>query len=77
MRDRRDLFRDLVGKPEGKRPPGRPSRRSEVNIKINVMEVGWGHGLDWSGLGQGQVAGTCKGVNELLGSIKWGDFLSS
>ena len=64
-RERRGLFRDLMGKPEGKRQLGRPRHRSEVNIKIDLMEVGWGHGLDWSGLGQGQVAGACKGVIEL------------
>jgi hypothetical protein len=74
MRERGGLFADLVGKPEGKRPLGRRRHRSEVSIKIDLMEVGWGRGVDWSGLGQGQVAGTCKGVNELAGSIKWGFF---
>jgi len=34
--------RVLVGKPEGKRPLGRPRRRWD--IKINFQEVGWGHG---------------------------------
>ena len=33
LRERRGLFRDFLGKPEGKRPFGRPRRRSEVNIK--------------------------------------------
>ena len=36
----------LVGNPEGKRPLGRPRRRGEDNIKIDLQEVGWGHGLD-------------------------------
>jgi len=45
MRNRRGLFRDLVGKPERKKPPGRPSRRSEVNIIRVVTEVGWVRGL--------------------------------
>jgi hypothetical protein len=35
-----------VGKPEGKRPHGRPSRRWEDNIKIDLREIGWG-GVDW------------------------------
>jgi len=39
----------LVGKPEGMRPLGRPRRRWENNIKMDIQEVGWGHGLDCSG----------------------------
>jgi hypothetical protein len=35
-----------VGKPEGKRPLGRPRRRWEDNIKMDLQEVGWGCG-DW------------------------------
>jgi hypothetical protein len=40
-----------VGKPEGKRPPGRPRRRWEDNIKIDLTEIGWG-GMDWIDLAQ-------------------------
>ena len=40
------LYRVLVGKPEGKRPLGRPRRRREDNIKMNLQEVGFG-GMDW------------------------------
>jgi hypothetical protein len=40
-----------VGKPEGKRPLGRPRRRWEDNIKINLQEVGCG-GMDWIELAQ-------------------------
>jgi len=40
-----------VGKPEGKRPLGRPRRRRDDNIKIDLQEVGWGYGLDLSGSG--------------------------
>jgi hypothetical protein len=36
------MHRVLVGKPEGKRPLGRPRRRWEDNIKIDLREVGWG-----------------------------------
>jgi len=40
MGDRRGVFRVLVGKPEGKRPFGRPRHRWEDNIKMNLQEVG-------------------------------------
>jgi len=36
----------LVGKPEAKRPLGRPRCRWEDNIKMDLQEVGWGHGLE-------------------------------
>jgi hypothetical protein len=35
------LFRILVGRPEGRRPLGRPRRRWEDNIKMDLQEVGW------------------------------------
>jgi hypothetical protein len=41
----------LVGKPEGKRPLGRPTRRWENNIKVNLQEVEFG-GMDWIELAQ-------------------------
>ena len=51
MVEKRSSFRDLLGKPERKRPPGRSRRRWEDNIKIDIQEVGWeGGGMDWSGL---------------------------
>jgi len=40
-----------VGKPEGKRPPGRPGLRWEDNNKIDLQEVGCG-GMDWIDLAQ-------------------------
>jgi hypothetical protein len=43
----------LVGKPEGKRPLGRPRRRRDDNVKIDLGEVGWGD-VDWIGLAQGR-----------------------
>ena len=43
--------RVLVGKPEGNRPLGRPRRRWEVNIKMDLQEVGRGCG-DWMKLAQ-------------------------
>jgi len=47
----RDVHRMLMGKPEGKRPLGRPRRRWEDNIKMNLKEVGGGRG-DWMELVQ-------------------------
>jgi hypothetical protein len=44
-------YRLLVGKPEGKRPLGRPRRTRVNNIKMNLGEVGWGD-VDWIGLAQ-------------------------
>jgi hypothetical protein len=41
----------LWGKPEGKRPLGRPRRRRVDNIKMDLLEIGWG-GVDWIGLAQ-------------------------
>jgi len=47
----RGVYRVLVGKPEGKRPLGRPRRRWEDNIKMDLQEVGRGCG-DWMELDQ-------------------------
>jgi hypothetical protein len=44
MVEERGVHRVLVGKPEGKRPLGRPRRRWEDNIKMDVEEVGGGRG---------------------------------
>jgi hypothetical protein len=51
MGDRRNEHRMLVGKPEGKRPLGRPRRQGVDNIKINIREIGWG-GMDWINVAQ-------------------------
>jgi hypothetical protein len=51
MVERRGVYRVLVGKPEGKRPLGRPRRRWEDNIKMDAEEVGCG-GMDWIDLAQ-------------------------
>jgi len=49
------LYRALVGKPEGKRPLGRPRRRWEDNIKMDLQDVGCGvwTGLSWLRIGTG------------------------
>ena len=51
MGDGRDVHRVLVGKPEGKRPLGRPRHKWEDNIKMDLREVGRGCG-DWIELAQ-------------------------
>jgi hypothetical protein len=44
------IYRILVGRLEGRRPLGRPRRRWEDNIKMDLQEVGWG--MDWIELAQ-------------------------
>ena len=51
--DGRGVYRVLVGKPEGKRPLGRPRHRWEDNVKMYLQEVGLGRGLHRTGLGIG------------------------
>ena len=47
MGERRGVYRVLLGKPERKRPLGRPRHRWDDNIKMDLQEVGWGA---WTGL---------------------------
>jgi hypothetical protein len=49
MGEGRGAYMVLVGRPEGRRPLGRPRRRWEDNIKMDLQEVGWGGGA-WTGL---------------------------
>jgi len=51
MGESRGIYRVLVGKPEEKRPLGRPRGRWEDNIKMDLQEVGCG-GMDWIELAQ-------------------------
>jgi hypothetical protein len=51
MGEKRNAYRLLVGKPEGKRPLGRPRRRWVDNIRMGLGKVGWGD-VDWIGLAQ-------------------------
>ena len=49
MGEERGVYRVLVGKPEGKRPPGRPRLRWVDNSRMDLQEVGCGY-MDWIGL---------------------------
>jgi hypothetical protein len=51
MGEKRNEYRLLVGKPDGKRPLGRPRYMWVNNIKMDLGEVGWGD-VDWIGLAQ-------------------------
>jgi hypothetical protein len=63
-------YRILVGKPEGNRPMGRPTRRWLDNIKMDLSEVGW-DGMDWIDLAQERLEeASCEHGNGPSGSIK-------
>jgi hypothetical protein len=51
MWEKRNAYRTLVGKPEGKSPLGRPRRRWVDNIKMDLRGIGWGD-VDWIDLAQ-------------------------
>ena len=51
MGEERGVYRVLVGKPEGRKPLGRPKRRRVDNIRMDLQEVGCGY-VDWTGLAQ-------------------------
>jgi hypothetical protein len=50
---KKNTYRILMGKPEGKRPPGRPRRRWVDNVKMDLREIVWG-GMDWIDLVKGK-----------------------
>jgi hypothetical protein len=58
MEERRGLYRILPGKPEGKKPFGRPRSRWENNIKVDLTEIGY-KGLDWI-----ELADSCQRDND-------------
>jgi hypothetical protein len=66
---KRNAYQVLVGKPEGKRPLGRPRCRCEDNIKVGLKAKGWG-GVDWIHLVQDREYG-----NEPTGFIKCWEIL--
>jgi hypothetical protein len=74
--EKRNKYRLLVGKPEGKRQLGRPRHRYVNIIKMDLRVRGWsGIELDWSGSGQGQVESSCECSNESFGSVKFWEVL--
>jgi len=72
----RSADRILVGKPEGKRPLGRPSRRGKYDIKMDLREIGW-ECVDWMHLTRHrkQWRAIVNTVMNFGGSIKGGEFL--
>jgi hypothetical protein len=67
MGEERNVYKVLVGKPEVKRPLGRPRRRWEDGIRIDLREIGLGC-VDSTVSGQGPVAGCCECGDEPSGS---------
>jgi hypothetical protein len=51
MGEERNVYRVLMGKPEGKRPLGRPRHRWEDGIRMDLREISWGS-VDWIELAQ-------------------------
>jgi hypothetical protein len=64
MGEKRNVYRLLVGKPEGKRPLGRPRRRWIDNIKMDLLEIGLSV-VDWIGLAQDRYRWTAL-VNSVM-----------
>jgi hypothetical protein len=76
--EERGVYRVLLGKPEEKRPLGRPRRRWEDNIRMELQEVGCG-GMDWIGLAQDRDRWRAI-VNALMNlrvQLNAGNFLTS
>jgi hypothetical protein len=68
MGEGRNVYRVLVGKPEGKRSLERARRRWEDGIEMDLREIGWGCGVDSRGSVYGPLAGCCECGDEPLGS---------
>jgi hypothetical protein len=58
MGEERKVYKVLVGKPEGKRPLGRPRRKWEDGIRVDLREIGLG-GVDWIRLAQDTCCCEC------------------
>jgi hypothetical protein len=71
MGEGRCVYRVLVGRPEGKRPLGRPWRRWKHDIKMDLRDIGIDKGdLDSGGSGYCQMAGFCEHSDEPSGFTK-------
>jgi hypothetical protein len=75
MGERRCAYKILVGRPERRRPLGRPKRRWRIILEWVFKKRDGEYGLDYSGSEQGQVVGSCKCGNERSGSKNCGEFL--
>jgi hypothetical protein len=60
MRQERKVYKILVGKPEGKKPLGRPRRRWEEGIKMDLRDIGWGVWTGFDRLRIGTLGGLLK-----------------
>jgi hypothetical protein len=69
MGEKRNVYRLLVGKPEGKRPLGRPRRRWIDNIKMDLLDIGLSV-VDWIGLGNYRVAAQVVASRAVLSSTE-------
>jgi hypothetical protein len=78
MGERRNAYRIMVGKPDGKRLVGRPRHRLVDNIKMDLKEIGWGD-MDWISLSQDrdQWMALVNSVMNLRVPLNGGKFLSS
>jgi hypothetical protein len=70
----RNAYKILITERERKRPHGKPRRRWEDYVPMDLREIECVCGLDASGSGQGPVAGSCENGNELSGSLKGVEF---
>jgi hypothetical protein len=70
MGKKRNAYRLLVGKPEGKRPLGRPRSRWVDNIRMDLEEVRWGD-VDWIGLAKDRNRWRALVNSVLKETIEW------
>jgi hypothetical protein len=69
MREKRNLYRLLVGKPEGKRPLGRPRRRWLDSIQMDLAEIGFGD-VGWIGMESSCECGNESSSFKMLGNYR-------